>query len=199
MRILLIDNYDSFTYLLVTYFKELGAEVNVVTDSDAMATEICHSPATVSESFDAIVISPGPKTPIEAEFSRVVVATYAGRLPILGVCLGQQVIAAVYGGQVIRGERPQHGVTSALTHNGQGLFAGLPQNLTVARYHSLIVTDLPAELQVDARSEDGVIQAIHHTTLPIWGVQFHPESWQTMHGHAILQNFLVQVQEFENI
>lgn len=199
MRILLIDNYDSFTYLLVTYFKELGAAVTVVTPDDQMAAIVRQKPATIQAEFDALVISPGPKSPAEATFSCDVVTIYAGRLPILGVCLGQQVIAAVFGGQVVRGERPQHGVTAHITHHNQGLFAGLPQHLTVARYHSLVVTDLPPTLVVDARSEDGVIQALHHQSLPIFGVQFHPESWMTTHGREILQNFLKQVQQVENI
>lgn len=199
MRILLIDNYDSFTYLLVTYFKELGQTVTVVTEADALATQVRQSPDTVVADYQAIVISPGPKTPKEAAFSRQVVTIYAGRLPILGVCLGHQVIADVFGGQVVRGDRPQHGVTATLTHNGQGFLTGLPQKLQVARYHSLIVTALPPVFCVDARSEDGVIQAMHHQTLPIWSVQFHPESWMTAHGYDMLNNFLEQVRDFEKI
>lgn len=199
MRILLIDNYDSFTYLLVTYFKELGAAVTVVTPDDPMAAIVRQNPATIQAEFDALVISPGPKSPTEATLSCDAVTLYADRLPILGVCLGQQVIAAVFGGRIVRGERPQHGVTAHIKHHNQGLFVGLPQHLTVARYHSLVVTDLPPTLVVDARSEDGVIQALHHQSLPIFGVQFHPESWMTTHGREILQNFLKQVQQVENI
>lgn len=193
MRLLLIDNYDSFTYLLVQYFEELACDLTVVTESENLSQVIRTSPDLICQIYDAIIISPGPKTPKEALFSREVVQIYAGKLPILGICLGQQVIAECFGGQVIRGEKPMHGKISQITHSGQGIFAGLSQNLRVARYHSLVVSKLPEGFIVDALSEDGVIQAFHHQKLNLWALQFHPESLITEHGHEMLKNFLKQV------
>lgn len=193
MRLLLIDNYDSFTYLLVQYFEELECDLTVVTESENLSQVIQTSPDLICQIYDAIIISPGPKTPKEALFSREVVQIYAGKLPLLGICLGQQVIAECFGGQVIRGEKPMHGKISQITHSGQGIFAGLSQNLRVARYHSLVVSRLPEGFIVDALSEDGVIQAFHHQKLNLWALQFHPESLITEHGHEMLKNFLKQV------
>lgn len=193
MRLLLIDNYDSFTYLLVQYFEELGAHVTVTTDSDETANVVQNFPDIICKKYDAIIISPGAKTPKEAHFSREVVRLYSGKLPILGVCLGHQVIVECFGGKVSRAEKPMHGVASRITHNENGLFNQLPQNFKVARYHSLIATEIPEGFQVDAWSEDGVIQAVHHEQLPLWSVQFHPESLLTEYGREILKNFLVQV------
>ena len=193
MRLLLIDNYDSFTYLLVQYFEELACDLTVVTESENLSQVIRTSPDLSCQIYDAIIISPGPKTPKEALFSREVVQIYAGKLPLLGICLGQQVIAECFGGQVIRGEKPMHGKISLITHSGQGIFAGLSQNLRVARYHSLVVSQLPEDFIVDALSEDGVIQAFHHQKLNLWALQFHPESLITEHGHEMLKNFLKQV------
>lgn len=193
MRLLLIDNYDSFTYLLVQYFEELACDLTVVTESENLSQVIQTSPDLICQIYDAIIISPGPKTPKEALFSREVVQIYAGKLPLLGICLGQQVIAECFGGQVIRGEKPMHGKISQITHSGQGIFAGLSQNLRVARYHSLVVSQLPEGFIVDALSEDGVIQAFHHQKLNLWALQFHPESLITEHGHEMLKNFLKQV------
>lgn len=193
MNLVLIDNHDSFTYLLVQYFIELGANVTVVTEEDELAAAILNSPDYICQTYDAIVISPGPKTPKEAVFSRQVVSLYAGKLPMLGVCLGHQIIGELFGGEVVRGEQPMHGVSSKLTHTGDGLFKNLPQGYRVARYHSLVVSQIPTDFTIDARSEDEVIQAFHHDKLGLWGVQFHPESLATEYGHELLQNFLKQV------
>ncbi|HEY4399978.1 MAG TPA: aminodeoxychorismate/anthranilate synthase component II [Lactobacillaceae bacterium] len=196
MRILLIDNFDSFTYLLAQYLTELGATVDVVTENDA---EMALNQAAVKTKYQAIVISPGPKTPADATFSQAIVRTYATELPILGVCLGHQVIAHVFGGEVVVGERPVHGKPAILTHAGTGLFAGLKPDLRVARYHSLQVKEISDAFVVDARSEDGVNQAMHHRTLPLYSVQFHPESFLTEQGHELLGNFLMMVKDFEAI
>ena len=190
MKLLLIDNYDSFNYLLAQYFEELDCSVTVVNDQDKMSQKIRISPDFICENYDAIIISPGPKTPKEAVFSRDVVQLYAGKIPMLGICLGQQVIAECFGGNVVLGERPMHGKISVIRHNCQGIFKGLPQNLKVARYHSLIVDKLPNDFEIDAQSEDGVIQAIHQPKLKLWALQFHPESLVTEYGHEMLNNFL---------
>lgn len=193
MRLLLIDNYDSFTYLLVQYFKELDCRVTVISEENELSQKVKFSPDFVEESYNAIIISPGPKTPKEAVFSQEVVNLYAGKLPILGICLGQQVIAECFGGTVVLGEKPMHGKISKITHNGQGIFEGLPQDLKIARYHSLIVNHLPDDFVIDALSEDGVIQAIHQPNLKLWALQFHPESLAADYGHEMLNNFLKQV------
>ncbi|RZI48077.1 anthranilate synthase component II [Lactococcus kimchii] len=193
MRLLLIDNYDSFTYLLVQYFEELDCRVTVVSEENELSQKVKFSPDFVEESYNAIIISPGPKTPKEAVFSQEVVNLYAGKLPILGICLGQQVIAECFGGTVVLGEKPMHGKISKITHNGQGIFEGLPQDLKIARYHSLIVNHLPDDFVIDALSEDGVIQAIHQPNLKLWALQFHPESLAADYGHEMLNNFLKQV------
>ncbi|WP_375394064.1 anthranilate synthase component II [uncultured Sphingomonas sp.] len=182
--ILVIDNYDSFTWNLVHYLMELGAPVEVVRN-DAMSAG-----QALSGGADAFLISPGPGTPTEAGISLDLVAACAdaGR-PLLGVCLGHQAIGQYFGGQVVRGGL-MHGKTSPIVHDGTGMFAGLPSPFTATRYHSLIVEDVPADLIVNARTEDGIVMGFRHRTLPIHGVQFHPESIATEHGHAMLANFL---------
>lgn len=182
--ILLIDNYDSFTWNLVHYLMELGAEVEVVRN-DAMSAG-----QALSSGAEAFVISPGPCTPTEAGVSLdlVAAAADAGR-PLLGVCLGHQAIGQHFGGKVERGGL-MHGKTSPVTHDDSGLFAGLPSPFTATRYHSLVVNDVPDALIVNARSDDGMVMGFRHATLPIHGVQFHPESIATEHGHAMLANFL---------
>jgi anthranilate synthase component 2 len=182
--ILVIDNYDSFTWNLVHYLMELGVEVEVVRN-DA----ICAGQA-LSSGAEAFLISPGPCTPTEAGVSLDLVAACAdaGR-PLLGVCLGHQAIGQHFGGKVERGGL-MHGKTSALIHDGTGVFADLPSPFTATRYHSLIVNDVAAPLLVNARTEDGIVMGFRHATLPIHGVQFHPESIATEHGHAMLANFL---------
>ena len=182
--ILVIDNYDSFTFNLVHYLMELGAAVEVVRN-DALTP--AQALATGAEGF---LISPGPCTPNEAGISLDLVhaCADAGR-PLLGVCLGHQSIGQAFGGKVVRGGL-MHGKTSQITHDGSGLFAGVPSPFTATRYHSLIVEDIPPVLHVNARSDDGHVMGFRHVTLPIHSVQFHPESIATEHGHALLANFL---------
>jgi len=182
--ILVVDNYDSFTWNLVHYLMELGAEVEVVRN-DAMSAG-----QAMSSGARGFLISPGPCTPNEAGVSLDLVAACAdaGR-PLLGVCLGHQAIGQYFGGRVERGGL-MHGKTSPMLHDGSGVFADLPSPFTATRYHSLIVNDVPDTLLVNARSDDGVTMGLAHRTLPIHGVQFHPESIATEHGHAMLANFL---------
>ena len=182
--ILVIDNYDSFTWNLVHYLQELGAEVEVVRN-DAMSAG-----QALSSGAQAFLISPGPKAPDQAGVSLDLVAACAdaGR-PLLGVCLGHQAIGQHFGGRVERGHL-MHGKTSPVHHDGTGLFTDLPSPFAATRYHSLIVNDVPAPLLVNARSEDGAVMGFRHATLPIHGVQFHPESIATEHGHAMLANFM---------
>lgn len=182
--ILVIDNYDSFTWNLVHYLMELGAEVEVARN-DAIGVG-----QAISSGAEAFLISPGPCTPNEAGISLDLVAACAdfGR-PLLGVCLGHQSIGQHFGGRVVRGGL-MHGKTSEVSHDGTGLFDGLPSPFTATRYHSLVVEDIPASLVVNARSEDGHVMGFRHATLPIHGVQFHPESIATEHGHAMLANFM---------
>ena len=183
--ILVIDNYDSFTWNLVHYLMELGAEVEVVRNDAISAGQ------ALSSGAEAFLISPGPCTPNEAGVSLELVAAAAdaGR-PLLGVCLGHQSIGQHFGGKVVRAPQLMHGKTSAVTHDGTGLYAGLPSPFTATRYHSLVVEEIPASLIVNARTADGTVMGFRHERLPIHGVQFHPESIATEHGHAMLANFL---------
>jgi len=184
--ILVIDNYDSFTYNLVQYLGELGEEPRVYRN-DAIAV-----PEILALGPEAVVISPGPCTPSEAGVSAPAVAALAGRVPIFGVCLGHQCIGAACGAPVVRGRAPVHGKTSAVHHDGRTIFEGLPSPLVGTRYHSLVVDEsgLPDVLEVSARTEDGVIMGLRHRRAIVEGVQFHPESVLTEHGHALLRNFL---------
>ncbi|WP_397602407.1 anthranilate synthase component II [Sphingorhabdus sp.] len=182
--ILVIDNYDSFTWNLVHYLMELGAQVDVVRNDDISAGQ------ALSSGAQAFLISPGPKTPNEAGVSLDLVAACADAgKPLLGVCLGHQTIGQHFGGTVARGGL-MHGKTSPVTHDNSGLFAGLPSPFQATRYHSLIVENVPSSLVVNATSDDGHIMGFRHATLPIHGVQFHPESIATEHGHAMLANFM---------
>ncbi|EHW6508793.1 aminodeoxychorismate synthase component 2 [Salmonella enterica] len=184
--ILLIDNYDSFTWNLYQYFCELGAEVQV-RRNDALT--LAHIDALNPQK---IVISPGPCTPNDAGISLAVIRHYAGRIPMLGVCLGHQAMAQVFGASVVRAAKVMHGKTSSVTHNGQGVFRGLPSPLTVTRYHSLIVdpATLPECFEITAWSETQEIMGIRHREWDLEGVQFHPESILSEQGHALLENFL---------
>ena len=191
MRLLMIDNYDSFTFNLVQYLQELGAEVRVERN-DALTVDEIERLAP-----ERIVISPGPCTPNEAGVSMAVIERMGASTPILGVCLGHQSIGQVYGGDVIRAGRIMHGKTSRIRHEGKGVFAGLPDGYEATRYHSLVVdkATLPAALEITAWTEhdDGSIEEImglRHRDFPVEGVQFHPESILTQHGHALLKNFL---------
>jgi anthranilate synthase/aminodeoxychorismate synthase-like glutamine amidotransferase len=184
--ILLIDNYDSFVHNLARYVRELGEE-----------TRVCRNDAITIEEIVAldpshVIVSPGPCTPREAGISNRVVVELGPRLPILGVCLGHQCLAAALGGSVVRAPQPRHGKTSAIVHDGTGLFEGLPSPFQATRYHSLIVEreGLPDCLEVIATTPEDEIMALQHRTWPAWGVQFHPESVLTEHGHALLRNFL---------
>ena len=184
--ILMLDNYDSFTYNLVQYLGELGAAVRVVRNDEMTIAQIeALAPAK-------IVISPGPCSPNEAGVSLEVIRTFAGRIPILGVCLGHQAIGQAFGGAVVHAKELMHGKTSPVTHTGEGVFAGLPTPFTATRYHSLAVerSSLPAELAVTAWTDDGEIMGLAHTRFDVEGVQFHPESILTEHGHRMLGNFL---------
>ena len=183
--ILVIDNYDSFTFNLVQYLGELG-ETPVIFRNDKV------TPDEIADlSPDHILISPGPCTPLEAGISMDVVRRFSGRIPLLGVCLGHQSIAAVFGAQVVRAPRLMHGKTSPIHHDGQGLFAGLPNPFTATRYHSLIVPEpLPDCLLRTAWTEEGELMGLRHVEHPTFGLQFHPESILTEHGHAMLKNFL---------
>ncbi|HQW82405.1 MAG TPA: aminodeoxychorismate/anthranilate synthase component II [Pseudomonadota bacterium] len=191
--LLMIDNYDSFTYNLVQYFAELGEDVKVIRNDEMDIAGIA------ALAPDRIVISPGPCTPSEAGVSVDVLKAFAGQLPMLGVCLGHQSIGQAFGGRVIRAGRIMHGKTSLIHHAGQGVFAGLPDGFEATRYHSLVVEQgsLPDCLEVTAwtKNDDGSVEEImglRHRQFPIQGVQFHPESIMTQHGHAMLKNFLVQ-------
>ncbi|MDR7379732.1 anthranilate synthase component 2 [Rhodoferax ferrireducens] len=188
MKLLMIDNYDSFTYNIVQYFGELGADVEVVRNDEITLEEIS------ARKPDRLVISPGPCSPKEAGISVAAIQHFAGKLPILGVCLGHQAIGAAFGGTIIRAQQLMHGKTSVITTTQQGVFAGLPEQFTVNRYHSLSIerSSCPADLEITAWTDDGEIMGVRHKTLAIEGVQFHPESILTEHGHAMLKNFLDQ-------
>ncbi len=182
--ILLIDNYDSFVHNLARYFEELGTEPLVVRN-DALTIDEIRSLAP-----QAIVLSPGPCTPNEAGITRDVIRELGGEIPILGVCLGHQAIGVRFGSTLRRAREPVHGRTSMIDHSGVGLFAGLAQPMRTMRYHSLVLEEVVSPLRVTARTEDGIVMAIEHEQLPIWGVQFHPESVLTLGGHRLLSNFL---------
>lgn len=192
MKLLMIDNYDSFTFNIVQYFGELGAEVTVVRNDETTVAEV--EALMAREGIERLVISPGPCSPNEAGISVAAIKHFAGKMPILGVCLGHQSIGAAFGGDIIRAGQQMHGKTSVISTDQKGVFADLPQEFTVNRYHSLVIdkSTLPDCLEVTATSEDGEIQGVRHKTLAIEGVQFHPESILTEHGHAMLKNFLEQ-------
>ena len=192
MKLLMIDNYDSFTYNIVQYFGELGAEVEVFRNDEITVADI--AARLDAGQLDRLVISPGPCSPAEAGISVAAIQYFAGRLPILGVCLGHQAIGAAFGGKIIRAQELMHGKTSVITTTQQGVFADLPEHFTVNRYHSLAIekSSCPDVLEVTAWTDDGEIMGVRHKTLAIEGVQFHPESILTEHGHALLRNFLQQ-------
>jgi anthranilate synthase component 2 len=184
--LLLIDNYDSFTYNLFHYLGELGEEVTVVRNDEISA------PQALSMRPDAIVLSPGPCDPDKAGICLDLIATAAGKVPLLGVCLGHQAIGQAFGGKVVRAPVPMHGKLSRIHHSGDSVFRGLEDGFLATRYHSLIVerASLPPELEITAETEDGLIMGLKHVRYPMHGVQFHPESIASQHGHALLKNFL---------
>ena len=192
LKLLMIDNYDSFTYNIVQYFGELGAEVAVFRNDEITVAEI--AALLDAGQLDRLVVSPGPCSPAEAGISVAAIRHFAGHLPILGVCLGHQAIGAAFGGNIIRAQALMHGKTSVITTTQQGVFAGLPERFTVNRYHSLAIekSSCPEVLEVTAWTDDGEIMGVRHRELAIEGVQFHPESILTEHGHAMLKNFLDQ-------
>lgn len=183
---LLIDNYDSFTYNLWHFLGDLGAEVQVKRNDQITVDQV------LAGGYQGVVISPGPCDPDRAGICLELIDRAKGNLPIFGVCLGMQAIGQAFGGKVVRGPVPMHGKVSPIHHKGASVFKGLPSPLTATRYHSLVIekASLPDCLEITAESEDGVIQGLAHKTLPIHGVQFHPESIATEHGHAMLKNFL---------
>lgn len=184
MKVLVLDNYDSFTHNLAQYLGELGAEPEVVR-ADAIEPD-----EAMRREYERIVISPGPGRPEGAGNSVAFVQAYAGKAPVLGVCLGHQAIVAAFGGEVDVAPEPRHGKTSSIRHDGKGVFAGLTDPFEATRYHSLAVVSMPEELEECAWSEDGVVQGVRHRTFDVHGVQFHPESVMTVEGKALLANFL---------
>jgi len=189
MRLLMIDNYDSFTYNLVQYFGELRAEVEVVRNDEADVETL------LGRQADGLVISPGPGTPDDAGVSMAAIEAFAAAgVPVFGVCLGHQSIGQVYGGKVVHAKSIMHGKVSTVSHDGRGVFEGLPQDFEATRYHSLVVeeTSIPESLEITARTPDGEIMGVRHTALPIEGVQFHPESIMTGEGKRLLGNFLAR-------
>ena len=188
-RVLVIDNYDSFVYNLVQYLGELGAEPVVLRNDERSIPEI------IALEPEAVLVSPGPGTPDDAGVSNDVIRTFAGKVPVLGVCLGHQCIGQVYGGEVVRAPQVMHGKTSLIRHSGVGVFAGLPDPLEATRYHSLVVdrASVPPILEITAETDDGIVMGLRHTELGVEGVQFHPESILTVGGHDMIRNFLGQV------
>ena len=190
LRLVMIDNYDSFTFNLVQYFGELGAEVTVYRNDEISVPEL--QAQVKSGAVDRLVVSPGPCDPAQAGISVEAIKALAGLVPILGVCLGHQSIGAAFGGRIVRAQTLMHGKTSVITTTQQGVFAHLPERFTVNRYHSLVIerASCPAELEVTAWTDDGDIMGVRHKHLAVQGVQFHPESILSEHGHALLRNFL---------
>jgi len=186
IKLLMVDNYDSFTYNIVQYFGELGADIEVFRNDEIDLEGIAQRKP------DRLVISPGPCSPAEAGISVAAIQHFAGKLPILGVCLGHQSIGAAFGGKIVRAQELMHGKTSVIQTTKQGVFRNLPEKFTVNRYHSLAIerASCPADLEITAWTDDGEIMGVRHKSLAIEGVQFHPESILTEHGHAMLKNFL---------
>ena len=192
IRLLMIDNYDSFTYNLVQYLGELGAEVDVVRNDEADVE------ALMARAGDGLVISPGPGTPDDAGVSVAAIQAFgAAGIPVFGVCLGHQSIGAAYGARIVRAASIMHGKVSTVTHDGRGVFSGLPEQFEATRYHSLVIEEssVPEILEISAHTDDGEIMGVRHRTLPIEGVQFHPESIMTGEGKALLGNFLARCRQ----
>ncbi len=184
--LIIIDNYDSFTYNLYQYLGEMGVVMHVVRNDKATVAELA------ARKPEKLLVSPGPCSPTEAGISCAAIAYFAGKIPVFGVCLGHQCVGQVFGGRIVRARRLMHGKTSPIRHNERGLFAGIPNPFDATRYHSLLIdaSTCPACLEVTARADDDEIMAVRHTTLPVVGVQFHPESIATEHGKTLLKNFL---------
>ena len=195
-KVLLIDNYDSFTYNLVQYLGELGAQVQVRRNDEVTVREVENEIRP-----DRVVVSPGPGTPDEAGITLELIASLAGHVPLLGVCLGHQAIGQAYGGRIVRGPEPMHGKLSRIRHTGKGVFLGLNNDFEATRYHSLTIApeSMPSALEVTARTDDGIVMGVMHKSQPVHGVQFHPESIASENGHALLQNFLNLAREFARV
>lgn len=187
----LIDNYDSFTYNLYQLLAKLGADIKVLRNDAVTAEES-------AKNTSAFVISPGPGRPQDAGISQAIIKNYAGKVPILGVCLGHQTIGEVFGAKVVKAPKPIHGMQDTIKHNGKGLFEGLPQDMVIGRYHSLVVEkeSLSDDFVVTAENSEGLIMALQHKTMPVYGVQFHPESILTPDGEKLLANFLLEAKKF---
>lgn len=187
----LIDNYDSFTYNLYQLLAKLGADIKVLRNDAVTAEEAV-------KNTGAFVISPGPGRPQDAGISQTIIKNYAGKVPILGVCLGHQTIGEVFGAKVVKAPKPIHGMQDTIKHNGKGLFEGLPQDMVIGRYHSLVVEkeSLSDDFVVTAENSEGLIMALQHKTMPVYGVQFHPESILTPDGEKLLANFLLEAKKF---
>lgn len=187
----LIDNYDSFTYNLYQLLAKLGADIKVLRNDAVTAEEAV-------KNTSAFVISPGPGRPQDAGISQAIIKNYAGKVPILGVCLGHQTIGEVFGAKVVKAPKPIHGMQDTIKHNGKGLFEGLPQDMVIGRYHSLVVEkeSLSDDFVVTAENSEGLIMALQHKTMPVYGVQFHPESILTPDGEKLLANFLLEAKKF---
>ncbi len=194
----MIDNYDSFVHNLAVYFRELGQEIHLIRNDQVDFNDL--SALYREGQLDGILLSPGPKSPEDCGQCLDVLRKMAGLVPILGVCLGHQIIGHTWDAKIQKGERPMHGKVTFLENNQTGLFHGLPKQFLVTRYHSLIVSEenFPDQLQIDARSDDGVIMAVSHKTLPVFGVQFHPEAVLTEYGHDLLANFINLCEEWRN-
>lgn len=192
--LLMIDNYDSFVYNLVRYFDEIEEKTEVVRNDKIKINDID------IKKYSGIVISPGPKSPLEAGLSLDIIDKFKGKIPILGVCLGHQCIGHYFGGRIVKGERPFHGKVSEVVHNNEGLFKNIKNPLNVTRYHSLVIDKetFPEDLEITCETRDNVIMGIRHKNLPVYGVQFHPEAVMTECGHEILQNFIRICGEFKN-
>ena len=192
---LMIDNYDSFVYNLKAYLDDLNEDVKVVRNDKITIEEI-----TEMKDLKGIIISPGPKSPKDSGICTSVVRKFAGKIPILGVCLGHQIIGYEFGAVVEKGERPMHGKVTKIFHNNDNLFRNIESPYNVTRYHSLVINEesMPKELKVDARSEDGAVMAVSHVKYPVYGVQFHPEAVLTQYGHELLRNFIILSKEWWN-
>ena len=192
---LMIDNYDSFVYNLKAYLDDLNEDVRVVRNDKITIEEI-----TEMKDLNGIIISPGPKSPKDSGICTSVVRKFAGKIPILGVCLGHQIIGYEFGVVVEKGERPMHGKVTKIFHNNDNLFRNIESPYNVTRYHSLVINEesMPKELKVDARSEDGAVMAVSHVKYPVYGVQFHPEAVLTQYGHELLRNFIILSKEWWN-
>ncbi|WP_330393452.1 anthranilate synthase component II [Anaeromicropila populeti] len=193
----MIDNYDSFVYNLIAYLRELGCCVQVIRNDEVDIEKLKRN--IEKKEIEGIVISPGPKSPENSGLSKEVLKEFAGKVPILGVCLGHQLIGYHFGAEIKKGKQPVHGKISPITHKGGGLFENIPPSFQVTRYHSLIISvnDFPECLQVDAQTADGVVMAVSHKDMPVYGVQFHPEAVLTQYGHVLLNNYIRICQEWK--